>query len=163
MAAVMAATYPDLFAAAGVHSGLGYRSAQDIPSAFGAMHSGGTPVPSGPVPVIAFHGAADSTVAPISAEKLIAARVSSGSPAGSVRSVSNRQQAGSGARPYTRTAYIDAAGTVIAEHWLVQDAGHAWFGGNPVGSYTDAKGPDASAEMVRFFLRARAGGTGDPR
>jgi poly(hydroxyalkanoate) depolymerase family esterase len=152
MAAVMAATYPDLYAAAGVHSGLGYRSAQDIGSAFGAMHSGGTPVPSGPVPLIAFHGSADSTVAPISAEKLITARVSSGSPDGGIRSVVSRQAAAAGARPYTRTAYIDNAGVVIAEHWVVQDAGHAWFGGDPIGSYTDANGPDASAEMVRFFL-----------
>ncbi|MEP6560853.1 MAG: PHB depolymerase family esterase [Nakamurella sp.] len=152
MASVMAATYPTLYAAAGVHSGLGYRSAQDIPSAFGAMQSGGSPIPSGPVPVIAFHGSGDSTVAPISAEKLIGARVSAGSTAGGVRSVSSRQQAAPGVRPYSRTAYIDAAGVVIAEHWLVQDAGHAWFGGNPVGSYTDANGPDASVEMVRFFL-----------
>jgi poly(hydroxyalkanoate) depolymerase family esterase len=153
MAAVMAATYPNLFAAAGVHSGLGYRSAQDVPSAFGAMHSGGAPVPSGPVPIIAFHGSADSTVAPISAEKLISARVSSGSPNGAIRPVRNRQEVAAGARPHTRTAYIDEAGAVIAEHWVVQDAGHAWFGGNPVGSYTDANGPDASAEMVRFFLQ----------
>jgi len=152
MAAVMAATYPDLFAAAGVHSGLGYRSAQDVGSAFGAMHSGGAPVPSGQVPVIAFHGAADSTVAPISAEKLITARISSGSASGGVRTVRNQKAAAPGARPHTRTAYIDEAGVAIAEHWVVQDAGHAWFGGDPVGSYTDANGPDASAEMLRFFL-----------
>ncbi len=154
MAAVMAATYPQVYAAAGVHSGLGHRAAIDIPSAFGAMGSGGTPTAGGSVPVIVFHGASDGTVAPINADKIISARLA-GSKNAQIRVTTTVGADGSG-RPYTRTVHTDADGTVIAESWIVQRAGHAWLGGNPVGSYTDPQGPDAAAEMTRFFLEHRA-------
>jgi poly(hydroxyalkanoate) depolymerase family esterase len=153
-AAIMRSTYGDLFAAAGIHSGLAHGAAQDVTSAFAAMRSGGR-VRRGRaedriVPTIVFHGDRDGTVSPRNAE-LVLAQAASG--ARLQRTVERIQIAGS--RDYTRTRYVDRAGEIVLESWLIHGVAHAWSGGSPAGSYTDAEGPDATAAMIRFFASHR--------
>lgn len=156
MAAIMAATYPDLYVAVGVHSGLAAGSAHDLPSAFEAMRQGGQSGQMGvgrTVPLILFHGDQDATVHPANADDLLRQWVT-GKPVATDRaapSVTMRQGQVAGGRAYTCEIYRDARGQVVAEQWTIHGAGHGWSGGNGNGSYTDPVGPDASREMTRFF------------
>jgi poly(hydroxyalkanoate) depolymerase family esterase len=154
MAAVLAAAYPDLYAALGVHSGLAVGSAHDVQSAFAAMQ--GAPAsrsavrkrPPRSVPLILFHGDRDTTVHPSNGEQVILDSVQP-APASSVE-----QGQVPGGHAYTRTVQRDSAGRIVLEHWLVHGAGHAWSGGSPDASYTDPRGPDAAQAMLRFFEQA---------
>jgi poly(hydroxyalkanoate) depolymerase family esterase len=151
MAAVMAGTYPDLYAAVGVHSGLPYGAAHDLPSAFAAMSHGPTASirPAGrAVPLIVFHGDRDPVVAPANADRLVAEALKLAGTGASRSSMPGRASGGQG---YTRTVYKNADGETLVEQWIVHQAGHAWSGGNANGSYTDPRGPDASGELIRFF------------
>ncbi|MFC0677132.1 alpha/beta hydrolase family esterase [Lysobacter korlensis] len=160
MAVILGETYPDLYAAVGAHSGLAYGAAHDMPSAFGAMKGqsiGGanrrtTPSAGGRrVPTIIFHGDRDQTVDIRNGAAIgeHATRVQAGEPA--LRADRQRGSAAGGSQ-YERTIHTDGSGRAVVEEWKLHGAGHAWSGGSPQGSYTDARGPDASAEMVRFFL-----------
>ncbi len=154
MAAILGETHPDLFAAVGVHSGLPCGAAKDMPSAFAAMKSGG-PVhhPGGTharVPTIVFHGDADRTVSAVNGDRIVAQATPPAMPIASGAAITRGQS--EGGVPYTRSVRSDASGRAVLEQWVLHGAGHAWAGGSPEGSYTDPHGPDASHEMVRFFL-----------
>ncbi|WP_447555730.1 extracellular catalytic domain type 1 short-chain-length polyhydroxyalkanoate depolymerase [Vreelandella sp. EE22] len=156
MATTLAMTYPDLFAAVGVHSGLPHGVAKSLPDALAAMQ-GGKSIPNGAqdglasrVPAIIFHGDRDTTVHLNNAERVAAQYVA-------VKGGRGAAQPGqvTGGHRYTRTVYRDDQGAARLEQWRIHGAGHAWAGGSTQGSYTDPKGPDASQEMLRFFWQHR--------
>lgn len=170
MAVVLGETYPELFAGIGVHSGLPYGSAHDIPSALAAMKGGRSgmpglknlPVAGAPprrtavqaVPVIVFHGDRDHTVQPANGAQIVqqASDAHGAQAGGSGLHVSTQSGVAPGGRRYSRTVHTDAQGRARIESWTLHGAGHAWSGGDARGSCTDGTGPDASAEMVRFFM-----------
>ena len=150
MALALAHAYPDLYAAVGVHSGLALGSARDQGSALVAMQRGNPGIRlQYPVPTIVFHGSHDAVVHPRNG-RLVAIRARE--PWAGLR---HAQSAGrvAGGHAYGRSIDRMNAGRPLVEHWTVRGAGHAWSGGSPRGRFTDAKGPDASREMLRFFLR----------
>lgn len=172
MAVVLGETYPDLYAAVGAHSGLPYGAAHDVPSAFAAMKGGKGSLPgmaagaprraANAVPTIVFHGDRDPTVDPCNGTQIVAqARTLAADFGSAPAGLEGRTERGTapGGRAFSRTTYTDAHGQVWVEQWLLHGAGHAWSGGSPRGSYTDPAGPDASAEMLRFFLSQERGGT----
>jgi poly(hydroxyalkanoate) depolymerase family esterase len=152
MATIMGTLYPDLYAAVGVHSGLPFAAAHDLPSALAAMKGNFGPAkPSGKqVPIIVFHGDKDTTVHPACGDAVI----KQGAHTASRDIVVEPGRVPDG-HAYTRTVHQRADGTPQAEQWLIHGAGHAWSGGSVHGSYTDGKGPDASREMMRFFQTKR--------
>jgi poly(3-hydroxybutyrate) depolymerase len=152
MAANLGASYPELFAAVGVHSGLPAGAASDLKSALVAMHRGALPAqddnavganPIDPPPTIVIHGDQDSTVHPLNGERVIAALAHGAEPSTERDLVQGRT--------YTRRIWRDGRGLIKAEQWTIHGAGHAWSGGSTAGSYSDPSGPDASAAMLDFF------------
>jgi poly(hydroxyalkanoate) depolymerase family esterase len=158
MAAVMGTNYPDLYEAIGIHSGLPYRSAHDVNSAFAAMRGahghqrpgrGSRPSPALPRQIV-FHGTQDHTVVPENAMELMdtVRRAHGGG-------IVEEQRFSAGSRFVQHSEYLGTDGKVKAETWLIEGAGHYWSGGDPAGSYAKAEGPCASREMMRFFLGRR--------
>jgi poly(hydroxyalkanoate) depolymerase family esterase len=154
-AAVLGATYPDIFAAIGVHSGLACGAAYDLASAMSAMRSGRPPSPAAsahpsarPIRTIVFHGDRDKIVNPVNGE-FVVAQGHANAALLATRSVEGRAPGG---LRYTQTIHLGAENSALSAKWVIHGAGHAWSGGSPNGSYTEPRGPDASREMLRFFL-----------
>jgi poly(hydroxyalkanoate) depolymerase family esterase len=153
-AAILGITYPDLYAGIGVHSGLACGVARDMPSAFAAMRQGGAAATvarhrcENIVPTIVFHGDGDRTVNSVNSDQVI-----SQSRAATNLATKISHGTAPGGMSYTRTFQTDETGRTLLEQWILHGAGHAWSGGSTAGSYTEPRGPDASREMVRFFLQ----------
>jgi poly(hydroxyalkanoate) depolymerase family esterase len=157
MAAILAREYADLFAAAGIHSGLPAGAARDVASAFSAMKSGATTSATASAPLIVFHGDADDTVVSVNGDAVVASAL-----AALPKSARTEGAGSAGGRAFRHTVWrradAPADAPSLAEQWRIRGAGHAWSGGSSAGSYADPGGPDASREMLRFFLEhPRAG------
>ncbi len=151
-ALILATGYPDIFAAVGVHSGLAVGAAHDSASAPRAMQSGNPGQRHDiQMPTIIFHGDKDKVITPRNG-RFIAIRALE-----AYGHLDRTETAGrvSGGREFTRRVHRVGRGRPYIEQWVVHGTGHAWSGGHAAGSYTDPTGPDASREMVRFFLRHR--------
>jgi poly(hydroxyalkanoate) depolymerase family esterase len=168
MAVILGATYPELFAGVGAHSGLPYGAADDVPSAFAAMRGGSGPifrrrglrsrastprvVPTRAPPTIVFHGDHDTTVHADNGSEIVAQAITLGRAQTGCLKKSVQGRVSANGRECTITIYRDSMMRPCIEQWVLHGAGHAWSGGCSNGSYIDERGPDASAEMVRFFL-----------
>ncbi len=156
MAVILGQSHPDVFAAVGAHSGLPLGAAKDVASAFAAMNAGpaavvreGRGATPAATPTIIFHGTADHTVNPANAGAIAQAVLA----AGPDQTLLDQQSRTVGGRSVQLEITSLMDGCVLLENWRVEGLGHAWSGGQPTGSYTDPQGPDASAEIVRFFLQ----------
>ncbi len=164
MAIVLGATYPDLYAAVAAHSGLAYAVAHDVPSALEVMQSGPSANAASPrnsprsAPIIVFHGDQDRTVHLSNSLAIVEQAARNGT--GPTRPATVEQRAAQhsaqgkapGGHAFTRTIHAGDASHPALEQWVLHGAGHAWSGGSTSGSFTDPRGPDASAEFIRFFL-----------
>lgn len=155
MAVILGVTHADVFAAIGAHSGLPHGAAHDVASAFAAMHGSARKVGSAlTVPTIVFHGDQDRTVVASNGDAIVAQAVAGQREVLHKKTLNGRTTTDTraGAREHERTVWVDDADRSRIEQWALHGGTHAWSGGSPAGSYTDVQGPDASAEMVRFFL-----------
>ncbi|MEO7576518.1 MAG: PHB depolymerase family esterase [Massilia sp.] len=163
MAVILGRTYPDLFTAVGCHSGLAHGSAKDSYGAMLAMRDGAdldqlaNAETGTSLPIIVFHGDMDSTVHANNSAGVVQQSIDSYAAQrrhgrGKLSLARTRETGEDTGRRFTREVHRGRAGEVVAEHWTVHGAGHAWSGGSRGGSFTDPHGPDASREMLRFFM-----------
>lgn len=172
MSVIMGATYPDIFAAIAVHSGLEYQAATSQSAATTSLSQGGPdPTQQGQaaynamgssarvVPTIVFHGTSDYTVYPLNGDQVVqqwmqtdhlASNNTYNASFNSPSSTTRGQV--SGGRAYTTTKWNDNQGNEVEEYWKVTGMGHAWSGGSSSGSFTDPQGPNASSAMYTFFM-----------
>ena len=172
MAVILGATYPDLFAAIGVHSGLEYHAATTGPGAVQAMQDRGPdPLQQGHVayqamghaarvvPTIVFHGTHDLAVHPVNGDQVVQQwmetdrLVSQGAyTARFDKPSSDQRRRAPGGRSYRVKTWTDASGKVVQAYWTVEGMGHAWSGGRARMPYSDPHGPNASLAMYQFFV-----------
>jgi poly(hydroxyalkanoate) depolymerase family esterase len=172
MAVILGATYPDIFAAIGVHSGIEYQAVTNIIDTLKVIrHGGPEPILQGQkafeamgsykrvVPTIVFQGTHDRIVPPISSDRVVQQWMQTNhlvSPDLYLADFKKPTTTSTGQVPggyaYTVYTWEDSRGNEVQAYWKIHGLGHAWSGGSPTGSHTDPRGPNASEAMYQFFM-----------
>jgi poly(hydroxyalkanoate) depolymerase family esterase len=159
MASIVAFAYPDVFAAAAFHSGIPYGAATNVMEGLAAMQGAKKDADSlaakakalmggrtRTIPSIIFQGKSDHVVNVANADQLALQMTALAESMPSSKGTDNPGIAAD----YHYTRSVRANGVV--EVWTIDELGHAWSGGSKEGTFTDEHGPNAAAEMMRFFL-----------
>jgi poly(3-hydroxybutyrate) depolymerase len=168
MSIVMAATYPDVYAALGVFSGCEFNGVpcgsnggpDPLTQAQSAFQAMGTNARA--LPIIVFHGDADSVAAPINGQQVTDQWIGTddwadnGAHDGSLAAAPAAHDSGqvTGGESWDRDRYARGDGSALAEHWVIHGMGHAWPGGDASQSLTDPAAPDGTTLAYDFFLAA---------
>jgi poly(hydroxyalkanoate) depolymerase family esterase len=158
MTQVMAATYPDVYAAAANLGGCGYATCLDVSGrlAYRAMGPRARPVPLlaaggtlDPLPLLGVSTAVQQWLTTSDfADDATANGSISRTPASTVT-----RPATADAYAYTTDVYDDRRGEELVQLIVVHGAGHVYLGGDPAGSFTDPKGPAYTPAAWAFFSR----------
>jgi poly(hydroxyalkanoate) depolymerase family esterase len=172
MSVILGVTYPDIFAAIGVHSGFEYQATTTQSGVPGISRRGGPdPVKQGQVayeamgnfaravPTIVFHGTSDPVINVINGDQVVQQWMQTNTLASNNTysadfnaPTATTTGKAPGGLTYATYTWQDTSGNTIQEYWKVNALGHAWSGGNPAGTYTDPRGPDASQALYTFFM-----------
>src|SRR6266567_2432183 len=140
--AILAAYYPDLYAAIGIHSGAPYTGPE-----LGCF-------PGDADPAVPYRCGRQAIAQWLGVDNAVLQREHRpgvpGSPGGS------RDAVVPGGHGYTVLSYADGSGCVVAQLLTVHGMGHYWSGGSadPASArYSDPRGPSAAAASWAFFSR----------
>jgi poly(hydroxyalkanoate) depolymerase family esterase len=182
MAVVMGTAYPELFAGLGVIAGTEYKAALNVQDGLTAMKQGGPDpnqqgllafqaIQKSPVgtktrlPLIVFQGTKDPYLSPVNTDQLITQWAQThdylddgkDNDSVSIRSAKEKKVDVPGGYSLTKSSYSDSQGHLLLEKWIVEGLGHAWPGSSVANPFADAKGPNATEEMWRFFSETTSG------